>query len=443
MSRRVFISLTNRDAGLADALDAAIKELFDGHIETYYSTKKELAGGIPGGQDWFRWIVEQVQQCDLAFILVTPNSVQKPWIMWESGAVYGAALADHGDQVTKVRPIVYQLRSSELPSPIRDANAQYRYGDRAADVKRLFSELLKEFQAEYSESVVTEYGKKYPDAIKTYLETVKAQLRNAAALPSHNVVEEWRHRLDDLADQHRISEIPQLQRWMDVTFGLEDGEPQPIDMRIHARLGGIYMKGGDYRNAIAQLELAQQLAPRDIYILRNLARARLEDGSRDLAKELIDRIEELDARAFTHNAECAALKGRYYREAQDYAQAAEIYDEALSNNPDSHYLANLAAEAYAAVGNSEKAVDKFKQVLAIIGRLKEDNVWTMASKANAQIAIGDMDAARKELDTFSERGQRLSKDERGTIASGFERVGGYFGRTSDVAPLIQKLGDMK
>ena len=442
MSRRVFISLTKRDAGLADALDKAIKELFGGHIETFYSTKKELEGGIRGGQDWFRWIVEQVKKCDLAFILVTPNSVQKPWIMWESGAVYGAALADHGDNVTKVRPIVYQLRSSELPSPIRDANAQYRYGDRSADVRQLFDELYDDFQADLSGSVMREYGRKYGEVSTTYLEQVKKQLRNAAALPSHNVVEEWRHRLDDLANQHRISEIPQLQRWMDVTFGLEDGEPQPVDMRIHARLGGIYMKGGDYRNAIAQLELAQQLAPRDIYILRNLARARLEDGSRDLAKELIDRIEELDTRAFTHNAECAALKGRYYREAQDYGQAADIYDKALSNNPDSHYLANLAAESYAAVGSREKAVDKFRQVLAIIGRLKEDNVWTMASKANAQIAIGDIGAALKELDTFSERGQRLSTDERETISSGFERVGGYFERAPEVAPLVERLGDM-
>lgn len=442
MSRKVFISLTKRDAGLADAMDAAIKDLFGGHIETFYSTKKELEGGIRSGENWFRWIVEQVKECDLAFILVTPNSVQKPWIMWESGAVYGAALADQGDNVTKVRPIVFQLRSSDLPSPIRDANAQYRYGDREADVKQLFDELFEQFRADFSASTMTNYGRKYDEVSTAYLQQVKAELRNAAALPSHNVVEEWRHRLDDLANQHRISEIPQLQRWMDVTFGLEDGKPQPVDMRIHARLGSIYMKGGDHRNAIAQLELAQQLAPRDIYILRNLAQAHLEDGSRELAKELIDRIEELDPKAVTHNAECAALKGRYFREAGDYVRAAEIYDEALSNNPDSHYLANLAAEAYAAVGNTEKSADKFRQVLAIIRRLKEDNVWTMASKANAQIALGDIEAALEELDAFKEHGQRLSTEERETISSGFDRVGGYFGREAEVAPLVARLGEM-
>lgn len=441
MTKKVFISLTKKDSGLADAMSNAINELFGGHVATYYSTKKELEGGIRGGENWFQWIVEQVRQCDLAFILVTPNSVQKPWIMWESGAVYGAALADGTTQVTKVRPVIFQLRSSELPSPIRDANAQYRYGDRPADIKQLFDELFDQFRGEFTASIMTDYGRKFGEVTDKYLSEVRSQLKNAAALPSHNVVEEWRHRLDDLASQDRISEIEQLHRWMDVTFGLEDGDPQPIDMRIHARLGTIYMKGSDYRNAIAQLTLAQRLAPRDIYILRTLARAHLEDKNRDAAWEIIGRIEELDETAFSHNAECAALKGRYYREAGDNSSAAEIYDQASAHNPESYYLANLAAEAYAAIGNGQKSKEKFQLVLAIIKQLNEVNVWTVASKANAYIALGDLDAAMGELDLFKSKGGQLSADQRDIVSDGFRRIAGYFDIEDSVSPLIQAVDE--
>jgi len=234
MSKKIFISLTQKDAGLADAMSCAVEELYGGHVETFYSTKKELEGGIRGGDNWFQWIVEQVQSCDLAVILLTPNSVQKPWIMWESGAVYGAALANGGEEITKVLPIVYQLKSSELPSPIQNSNTQYRYGDRSSGIRQIFDELYARFQMDFSDSARVDYGRKYQKATETYLDEVKLQLKNAAALPSHNVVEEWRHRLDELAREDRISEVPTLHRWMDVTFGLDEGDPQPIDMRIHA-----------------------------------------------------------------------------------------------------------------------------------------------------------------------------------------------------------------
>jgi len=172
-----------------------------------------------------------------------------------------------------------------------------------------------------------------------------------------------------------------------------------------------------------------------------LARAYLEYNDRDSAKELIDRIEELDSNAFVKSTECAALKGRYYSEAKNYSKAAEIYDEASAQNPDSYYLANLAAESYAATGELDQAKRKFQVVLTIIKRLGEDNVWTMASQANAYIALGDIDAAEEVLNEFTKKDRQISNDERSIIQDGFNRIAGYFSEEKSVIELNSLIGN--
>ena len=88
----IFVSHTHSDQALADAIATLIDALFDHRVPVNYSSKKELDGSIAPGEDWFRWIVDQVREADAAFILLTPASIQKPWVIWESGAVAGAAL---------------------------------------------------------------------------------------------------------------------------------------------------------------------------------------------------------------------------------------------------------------------------------------------------------------------------------------------------------------
>ena len=77
----IFISHTHADRAIADALSAAIKSVFGDLLTTSYSTKKELDGGIKPGEEWFRWIVERVRSADIAVILLTPASTQKPWVL--------------------------------------------------------------------------------------------------------------------------------------------------------------------------------------------------------------------------------------------------------------------------------------------------------------------------------------------------------------------------
>ena len=399
MPREIFISLTEHDTPIAEALVAAFAQVFgESLLEVKFSPSRQVGSAIGSGEDWFKWIVDRVKACQFALILVTPASVNKPWILWEAGAVAGAALAESGGDMRKVRPIVYQVPPELIPSPIRDSKVQYRRGDVADDFRYMLDEMFDELSKDMQPKAVREFGKARDAAVAVYMHKVEQALLNAPALVAPAVIEEWCVRLDDLKRENRASEAEYLQDWMDVAFGKGgNGEPpRPLDLRIHSRLAALYMKVRNYPRAIAQLQLARQLAPRDIFVLRQLGRALLDHGQRDAAREVLDRIDRLDKNAVVHNAECAALAARWYRAGHDLQRADAVLCAALAANAQSYYLANLLAEVRAEDGRAEDAGKAYRQVLDIIGRLGEDSVWVLASMANARFFLGE-DALALEL----------------------------------------------
>ena len=438
MAHRIFISLNHRDDGLARALRDALDSIFGESFEIWFSTSKELEGGIRSGEDWFQWIVTQVTECDKAFVLITSNSIQAPWLMWESGAVYGAAIASGEGGYGKVWPIVYQLKSEEIPSPIRDSKAQYRYGYKKKDVKQLILELFDEYKKDLRGDA---FGKltDLNEVLDTYEQTVRRVLLNAPALPTGTILDEWRQRVERLGENNRASEVKQLQHWMEVSFGHEqEGEPQPVDLSIHVQLGELYAKNRDYRNAIAQFKLARRLASRDVLVLRQLGRFYLEDKQLGEARAVIDRIGELDPAAFEKNAECAALLGRFHRESGDIRKAAESYSAALPSNPQSYYLANVTAEAYLELGDTENAKSFFQQALSILDKISDRNVWTVATRANALTAIGDLDAASDALGSLED--YNPTQDEMQTISEGLSGIAEKLDPKPDIRPLLKQIG---
>ena len=80
----------------------------------HFSTSKQVGSGPDHGDNWMTWIAEfQVKQCDFALVLLTPASIQKPWIVWETGAVHGAAMMLGEGGRRKVRPLVFQVTDEQ------------------------------------------------------------------------------------------------------------------------------------------------------------------------------------------------------------------------------------------------------------------------------------------------------------------------------------------
>ncbi len=433
MARSVFISLNHRDSGLAEALDSVFKEVFATELKVQFSTKQ---GAIPSGSNWYEWIVKEVVNCDVALVLITPNSVQAPWLMWESGAVFGAAIASSEKVSDKVWPIVYQLKSDEIPSPIRDSNTQRRYGDRKDEVRNLVVDLYYRYPADFHDAARN--LTKLDGFIDTYIKEVQSVLLNAPAVPDATVLEEWRVRVRNIEKTGRSSEVNQLQQWMEVAFGQDPDGPQPVDLSIHVHLGELYAGNGDYDSAIQQFNLARRMASRDIFILRTLGRFYLETNRKQEAKEVVDRIELLDPTAYRSNAECAALKGRFYLEANDLENAIESYKAALPANPQSYYLVNLTAETYLKLNDIENAKRYFEQAVKIIDNEIDDrNIWTSATKTNAYIALGQFDKAENEIAIIA--GLNPRRDTIDSILRGLRGIAEKLDPKPDIQPLIQKL----
>jgi tetratricopeptide (TPR) repeat protein len=155
-------------------------------------------------------------------------------------------------------------------------------------------------------------------------------------------------------------------------------------------------------------------------VLRELGRAYLGKGAADKSGEVIAAIEKLDPKAFERNVECAALKGRLLRKTNpDGARA--VYQKAFEFNPNSYYLGDLLGQLQIQLGQPEAARATYRQVLEIINRLGERNLWIQATAANAAIVAGaDADVIRKKLQEI--RDFQPSPENLQSIEDGLKRI---------------------
>jgi tetratricopeptide (TPR) repeat protein len=377
-TRNIFISHTHADKEIADAFRDAVTALFGSWLTLSYSTDTEH--GPKQGARWLDWINQQVKTSDFTLVLLTPASLQKPWILWEAGAVAGTAVAAGDSDGRKVRPLVFRVPSDQVPDPFRDI--QLVRGDSYDDVANILIEWMEMLPG----NAGAKAGRNLEGVLKKYITTVTAALDQAPLIPTEGIVQEWCVRLDELKSQNRMSEVRTVHDWLNIAFG-RDREDRPLDVRIHRRMGELYLNARRYEDAAAQFEMARQLSPRDILILRELGRAYLGKGSAEKAGEIITQIEKLDPGAFERNVECAALKGRWLR-GSDPGAAREVYRKAFHHNPTSYYIGDLLGQMELQLGDQQAARNTYKQVLEIINNLAETNLWIQATAANAAIVAG-------------------------------------------------------
>jgi tetratricopeptide (TPR) repeat protein len=412
----IFISHTHSDKPIADGLASLAGALFGDRLPVNYSSKKELEGGIAPGEDWFRWIVDQVRQSDVALILLTPASIQKPWVVWEAGAVAGAAFATSTEQA-RVFPITYGIKSTDVPTPF--ANTQLLNGTDAADMQKLVDELLTptRFGKDFGPKDWQRVGANKEKFVNDYLGLVGPILLKLPLVITEASVQEWLGRLDDLRKEQRFSETEVMENWLDAAFGRDTQDKQrPLDLRIHRQLGELYGLAGRGSDAARQFELARQLAPRDIFLLRRLGQAYLDQKDNAKTGNVLAEIEALDKTAFERNAENAALKARWRQQTGDLNGARDTLALAFQNVPSSYYLGDRLGQVLIQLGEVDKAKDVYKQVGRVLRELREQNVWTYATAITAALVCDDRDGARQSLDKLRElrpsRGQ-LDSIERG------------------------------
>ncbi len=109
---RIFISHTSKDENIAEYLCHKISSLSLGKIRCWFCNDRGPNGGYEIGDQWYRKIINELENCDCLIVLVTPNSHDKPWIYYESGYAFGLKKV--------IIPVLVGVRKENLNSTLKN-----------------------------------------------------------------------------------------------------------------------------------------------------------------------------------------------------------------------------------------------------------------------------------------------------------------------------------
>jgi hypothetical protein len=85
----VFISHDSRDAEIAEAFSRLISSVSAGVLKSFRSSDKKGTQGIEYGIEWYPEIMKKLESASDVVCLLTPNSINRPWILFEAGVAKG------------------------------------------------------------------------------------------------------------------------------------------------------------------------------------------------------------------------------------------------------------------------------------------------------------------------------------------------------------------
>ncbi len=85
----IFISHDTRDSDLAEAFSNLLKSASAGALKSFRSSDKKGSQGIEYGSEWYPAIMEKIDEASDVVCLLTKNSIDRPWILYEAGVAKG------------------------------------------------------------------------------------------------------------------------------------------------------------------------------------------------------------------------------------------------------------------------------------------------------------------------------------------------------------------
>ena len=85
----VFISHDSRDADVAEAFGNLLSDVSAGMLKSFRSSDKTGSSGIAYGVEWYAAIMSKLEDATDVVALLTKNSIERPWILYEAGVAKG------------------------------------------------------------------------------------------------------------------------------------------------------------------------------------------------------------------------------------------------------------------------------------------------------------------------------------------------------------------
>lgn len=133
----LFISHASSDGEFAAILQSEIIKVFADGVNVFCTSSP---GAIGASKDWLAAIEEKLSISNAVIVIVTPLSIERPWLWFEVGASW---LRARKDQLAIYPLCAPEIDFSQLPSPLDRLQALSM--GKAIDLKLLFEGLIKQF----------------------------------------------------------------------------------------------------------------------------------------------------------------------------------------------------------------------------------------------------------------------------------------------------------
>ncbi|MCX6898528.1 MAG: toll/interleukin-1 receptor domain-containing protein [Verrucomicrobia bacterium] len=133
----LFISHASSDGEFANVLKAEIEKVFADGIKVFSSSSP---GAIGASNDWLQTIENRLGVAQAVIAIVTPLSIERPWLWFEVGASW---LRARSNQLSIYPLCASEINFSELPSPLDRLQALSM--GKSTDLKLLFEGLIRQF----------------------------------------------------------------------------------------------------------------------------------------------------------------------------------------------------------------------------------------------------------------------------------------------------------
>ena len=133
----IFISHAATDEPIANVLKAEVDRVFANGVYVFASS---VPGVMTPSSDWLNSIKENLDKAKAVVVLVTPTSINRPWIWFEVGASWSKMSDGQGTIYPLCAP---EIEFSELPEPLNRLQALSL--GKAEHIKLFFQTLCDQF----------------------------------------------------------------------------------------------------------------------------------------------------------------------------------------------------------------------------------------------------------------------------------------------------------
>ena len=133
----LFISHASSDGQFATVLKSEIEKVFADGLNVFCTSS---VGAISASTDWLQSIEQRLDVAQAVIAIITPLSIERPWLWFEVGASWLRARKGH---VTIYPLCAPEIDFGDLPAPLDRLQALSM--GKAIDLKLLFEGLIKQF----------------------------------------------------------------------------------------------------------------------------------------------------------------------------------------------------------------------------------------------------------------------------------------------------------